>query len=419
MAYYISGLQVANGPAMTKLQSKTKANVQETAIYGSDTVEVDIVSLNGRELAIELYLANDESGVSEDTEVLIENMEGLMERLSPLHIRSDEVPIYGTNKDVFVVIKEMDTDWETGTRGDRLIAKAKLNCIIVGTPKSMVAKYGIRSQTRNGDYNGLIEGRSVVGLPYASPGFPSNVNFPALEQRNETYVYGLASQPNGFANDTLSSPALEVKSGDIRFKLDVDGLNFLENAVKVFDEGYSPRRQIFSRHHNFQGDLTIEHDLYKIRVDPLAAKFFMYEATGLGTYEGSPFVGISPATFTTMSLTINREEMVRVKTSAGDYIEVERGKDPVIQLSNTTLGMVHDGPTPVNGATDESQGTPRNYIEVDTGIFVASNYGFTCTDSGIIKHKSVELLEDAVYMVSTDSNFVSSGRYKEILKEIS
>lgn len=419
MGYWLQGIQLSTGPAMSKLSQDTSVNVAEFPIYGSDTVEIQIVSIANRNMQISIPIRKDDTTSTEQVEYVVDNLNGLLSRLSPLHVRSDEVPIYGSSKDVFVVLTGMKVDWQAGTQADSLIAIVNLDCMVVGTPDSCFGIFAVKSQMRAGDYVGVIAGRSTIGLPTSSLGFVPNANQQVLESRNGTTMLDLGHTTYGFCDDTTAQEAEDVDVGEVRFNIDTTNMAFLNNGVKIYDEGFSPRKRVLSRYHDFTGNLAIESELYRIVMNAAAGTVAMYNFTGTGTYAGSPFETFRFFGMTGFNVVINKDEMVRVHGNNGDYLEIERGKDPVIKV-NELGANVGFGYTQQAGTALATTGSV-NYVQLSANCWIASNYQFDTTvgQTIVTRYTSDPPVDQVFSIIYWGSGMPSSGRHREVLKEIS
>ncbi len=404
---------------MTRLRQDTGVNVAEYPIYGSDAIEIQIVSIANRNMQISIPIRKEDVGDDEQVEYVVDNLNGLVARLSPLHIRSDDVAIFGSSKDVFVVLTSMSVDWQAGTAAANLTAVVNLDCIVIGTPDSVFGLFAVKSQMRNGNYVGVIAGRSTIGMPYSAPGFVPNVNQTALSPvRNGTIMLDLGHATTGFCDDTTGQEAEAVDIGEVRFNIDTTNLNFLANAVKVYDEGFTPRKRVLSRYHEFTGDLVIESELYRIVIDTTAEVVKMHNFTGVGTYSVSPFESFSFDGMTKANVVINKDEIVRVHLNTGQYLEIERGKDPVIKL--TELGSPDGFDFTISASQTDATTASINYVELAANVYVCSNYEFDVALQNIKTRTPLNPPGDQVFsVVYYTGDFSTSGRNREVLKEVS
>jgi hypothetical protein len=314
----------------------------------------------------------------------------------------------------------MAVDWQAGTAAASLTANVNIEAIIVGTPDSVFGIFAVKSQMRNGDYVGVIPGRSTIGLPYSAPGFVPNVNQQILSpSRNGTLMLDLGDTTYGFCDDTIAQEAEAVDIGEVRFNIDTANLNFLTNAVKVYDEGFSPRKRVLSRYHEFQGNLAMESELYRIVCDPVASLVRMYNYTAPGVYAGSPFESFTFLGMNGFNLVLNKDEICRVHLNSGDYIELERGKDPVVRLSE--LGS--SGGFYYTLAASQSLATTStdNYVNIAPQVYLCSNYEFEVLTNKNVRTKTpLTPPTDQVFsIVYYTGSFATDGRNREVLKEIS
>lgn len=422
MAFYIHGLKLGDGPIATRLSSGTDINTREDSIFGATATEVEIVSIGRKSIDLEILLDGDcFDSIDHPVEYISEHMTGLVERLCPLHLRSDEIPIYGGSKDVFVMITSHSVDWKTGTRADQMRARISLSGSILGTLGNLQAKYGVISQTRNGDYTGLTK-KSIVSIPGAPVGgFIQTHNIAAWERRNGTLMIDLGDPATGFANDKVDSLAFDSDVGELIFSLDLTNRNYLNNEINVYDDSFSPRMRVYSTTHEFMDDITIESELYKIVVDQSASTLTLYPAVGVGVYDAVPFTTVTMPTFNFISMVMNKEHFVRFKTDVGDYFELERGKDLLVQLQNNDAG----GFSISNAFTGSTTGSV-NYVTVSGNFNIGSNYQFTVT-GGAIAPVTANLADQVYQFAFHDTALVTepaggnglASRMKECLKEIS
>jgi len=418
MGYFLQGLQLADGPIMSKFSDETSINIVEHALYGNNAVQVEIVSVSSKEIQISLPLGKAWIGTSQEVEFVANNLKGLVTRLTPLHLLSEDVPIVGNFNEVFIAVSSVNIDWKTGTIATELWATVNISALIIGPPSTLLARYAVKSSQRDGSFEGDIAGRSVVGLPAHDVSFLTRVNQIVLEERNGTVMLDLnETVNNGFANDTTSAVAFDTEIGEVTFRLDTDDLKFLENSVQVYDEGYSPRRRVYSLEHDYQGDLAIETELYRIVVQSATSQWDFYESTGtIGDYEVSPFESIEPfIPYVSWQLVLNQDEIVRVKLDSQDYLEIERGKDPVIELMDPDAGFSYTVNAPLGVQEDTSAGV--NYIHIGNDVYITSNFHFSVeTDRDVVSTLSTQ---DQVYSIMKGADVITDGRNREVLKKIS
>lgn len=497
MALWLQGLQIGDRPVMTQMREALKSNVNTTSFYGSDAIEVEMVSLGGKEYQISILLDNcsfDDPDSKNAIEYLENAIQGLIHRNAPVFAVSDDHPLHGGSKEIFLAIKDYNVNWTTGTRPTDMSAVVNITAEFLGTPSHLMGRYCVSVLHRGSDYEGIIPSRSTVGLPETGGSFVSTIFIPTLEARYNTKMSDIGNPDTGFANDTLTALDGDVEVGDILFPLDNTNQVFLNNAVKVYDEGLSPRLRVTNKEHLFVGNLVIETELYRIVIvnDPTNAddRVELFAGTGTGNYEVTAFETIRMGLFNKMNTIVNQDEFVRVRFDTGNYLEIERGKDPVIHLAGafdsfqlvtnqssdvpvagvghaiinadesadtitvsgdqtgtftggatlyvmdrlddgtyTVASSVYNAGSPgetvitlnedlTDTATDGFITTARNWASLGGNVYIASNYDFLNT-SGLIKQAVGARTNQVFSIIYEPGDFVASGRFREVLVEIS
>lgn len=417
MPIYLQGFQLTTNAAITSLKEGIKSNVVTHSFYGSDVIEVEQVSINERSITFSMLLRKEDMVSNEQVEFVVNNIQGLVSRMAPLQLHCDEHPLYGGSNDIFIVADSFDVDWQTGKVATDMVAIINFTGKIIGTPRNLFGVYGVKSQRRNGDYTGQIAGRSTIGLPFFGNTFIAGSNITYLEVRNGTQMLNLGDTTTGFANDVASQAALEVQAGEVKFNIDVASNNFTLNGVRLYDEGYAVRKRVYSKTHEILGDCTIENELYRVTMRVATGAIDFYASTGVnGSYSATKFQSIifPVLGFNQVNLSLNSDEIVRVKMNSGDYLEMERGKDPVLVLNKNDSGFTYS-----NGPTTTIQTTGSvNYLNIDTNVYVASNHQFRSV-SRLVTPLVNGTLDQVFQFIYYTGTFSSSGRNRECLKEIS
>lgn len=431
---------MSDGAAMSKFSVSTDVNIEEHNVYGNNYTEVQIVSMNNRRMNIEIPIRKEDLDEGIAVEDAIGNLQGLIDRMAPLHIRSDEVPMFGNSHDVFVYVNSMNVDWQAGTAADSLIANVKLNCGLLGTPKNLNAKICARSQMRDGDYATTLARRSVIGLPYFSPGFDPAINVQGSFSRGGTTMLDLSAQ-GGFADDSVGIGAFHGDAGEVVFSLDVEDMNYLKNSNLVYDLGVSPKLRVYDNYHDFTGSceiiagmtkLVIDKDNQKIQVWFLADDTETLNAAWTGKHRCNFLVN-----FDSYTIVMNKDEITRIKFDNGDYLEVERGKAPVYHPADPFNGILFQIISPSDyagdGSTNETPGSEKNYVHLyeDSGPThdwsswgMASNYGFDFVTEGSnyrwqSKYTPISGIDDQVFSIIPMKNSTDDEFAREVLTEIS
>lgn len=423
MSFHIKGLLLSDGPSMSSLEHSLNANVSASPLFGSDALEVDITNVTDDNISMSVLVDKTNVSTAEEAEFLVEQLLGLQRTLEPLHVSSTDTPIVGTAKDVFVAVSGMSVQWRAGTASDNLQAIVDIKGTVIGPAHALITSYGVTSMQRPTDFTSLA-GQSTIGLP--SSDRILNANIPLKDTRNGTKIFSLGKSGNvGFADDTAGAEEFEARSGKVKFVLDFKDRDYLSNSIQVWDLGYSPKRRIHSKDHVFVGKVQIDTELYRIELDTTTSRIHLYEGTAIGTYPNYPTAleTFTVNEFDDLTFTHLTDAFIRVRFVTGEYLEIERGKDPVIQLSRPSDGLTYSVQT-AKGST-ETTSASVNYVELGSGLWVASNRDFSVDTNNKILAANTSRFDTFFSLIfipgSTGdaSQLTATGRNREILKEIS
>lgn len=427
-AFYLHGIKLSDDSPLSQLTLSQRVNVNSTAIVGSDVRDMEITSMEDDRISFRVPLGKQWIADEDTLQGLMGQIRGLIQRLTPLHVHSEDLDILEGSKEAFIIVEDISYDYFAGRKADELVAFVQIEAQIVGTPNTMLGKYILSCVQRGSDFSGRIAPRSVYGLPKGSV----NVSTTILENRINTPVVNLGHASTGFADDTLTVTEGTVNTGKVTFDMNTASRTFLTNSIKVYDDGYSPRKRVISRNHQFVGQCIIESDLYKIVIQFSTPKILFYEATSEGVYSGSVFERIVIGAFTRVAITNSQDEFLRIRFNTGEYLEIERGKDPVITLASATQTFAYE----VNALLVSSEGgydfseydtetyvtldtqEAANYIHLGNNVYLASNRHFNITDgTRTVSLTSAPEPTDAVFAI-IKSDVPNTGRNREILKEL-
>lgn len=215
-------------------------------------------------------------------------------------------------------------------------------------------------QERRAAYNYVsnVKGRS---------GWISCTNIDVDDEVGELWplaIQGTWFDASQYKEEYTSNPVTMANNFSITGTYDQDAVEAADD-VQCFDG--SP--EVFSIHHSFSGNCTIKNGLYQIILSENTISIYYYDS---GYVKIDDFTA---GTFDTITLLELNEDICTVKTDNSIEISLERGRIPYIN-SPVDLECSLLSPSDQSTSTD-------NYLELDTGLYVASNVSFSIASSVI------------------------------------
>lgn len=339
-------------------------SVQTTPLHSSNYPDIQTIGVS--DTALELTILYNKS----DVEEVVERLRGSIRNREFTIIRSTDQTLRDNKKTIFVKVTSLNPMRRPGTVH---FVEIKLNCKYVGTLGSHQPNYFINSVQVNNDWS--KQGTTMVALPVGAYAV------------NQSIATGLAS------HDIIRSPTWSTGTeaatyadnstarGTIGFNIAPSTV--FDKVVRIYNGSYQSGKHVTDTDFVFDsGYCTIRQDGYA-EVEIIETSNLMtvrkYNAGTSGYDNVIKVILNSGASITNTYLLSINDHYVRVGLSSEEEVEFYSCKMPALFVGKKA--------PKISGsliASGNVSGGSYNFLEVQSGAFVAGNRYFNVSTSGYL-----------------------------------